>query len=1003
MLTHTHTSLFTLFTLLLLLHHARTGRDNHYNQDNEDIFSGIERGNFNDMHTMDVNGTSVTVDRSKLNDALYNLMNNPLFKDDQESFGAPLVQTGVLSLKKKKIVIEDEDLPITFNKRGGRNANNQNIRNSKALDVKQYENDSLKDMVSKFETDLNNKGTEWDKQGTSYNTRLYGNHYSSNNPIHQENNHPNRGDQTDRSVITNLDTTRNRNNRTGIKKKIIIDDDSESNIRLPSTIVIKNADKQENLYQPTDKYTPVLNDNKPSFNYNLPTTNDYTTTIIKNTDLDNDKSYLNGSTQLNATNVGKRTAVKKKIEIEDSEENVTIIRRKPNSKINNKVAITPPQNKFSSDKIETKVDTNIKNNDNSSDLNSWYADRLKNQTNLNAKETVPSKFGTKPTYNTGKFSRPINKKTSVNSGTKNATPINSSKYAAKNNFANNRESKFDRSVNKRNDPDSPNRKGSIENRNYSPSFTVKRKTIDRNNESKSNFSNSKNVVRPANKKNTGLTIPAKKDNFKKTNLKEDTNSNSDAKNSLFSKPSNVIKQSPDLVDDNFRKINIVWDMSILKKNLKDMGKEAKYGQIQSLIIKVDNAMKKFISIKNDADVNVRLPSNFSACRTDKTPYFNADYFPEPIWVEADLLIFVYAMNEDTSTLAAASPCKKNEHDRSYVGRMVLNINTLSFEYDDYYSQINEVYTVFHETLHILAFHDYIHSGFSQEVKRGDFPVKFPNLKKMKAIRDDPMEDNGHWNQAYLPTDIMAPYSRIDGMLSIFSMEYLDMVSSEIRTNRSSLPNNFQLDEITDFNDYFTYKCYDFSSVSRYSSFCTQQEMQKDEFGCDRSKNFKTTCSSQPLMNGCYERISHNKYICSNPFTPENDRLRFESYGQNSRCFDGVLKNGSSQSMCLQFEINLNGVMVKALGSSYQCTREGEVITMKQNVTGGFYESKFICPDPNEFKKMFNLTNCPNNCYGNGFCSSGECMCFDGFDKGTDCRTVLNSSSGSSRFVNAVKL
>lgn len=971
MLTHPHKSLFILFTLVLLQQQALATRDN------EDIFSGIDRGNFNDMHTMNVNGTSVQVDRTKLNDALYNLMNNPLFKDDQESFGAPLVQTGVLSLKKNKILIEDDDLPVTFNKRGALNGTNRNVRNNKARDVQNTPNDSLKDMVSKFETNLNSKGTEWDKQGTTYNTHNYGNHYGND------------GQQTDRSVITNLDTTRTRTNRTGIKKKIIIDDDSESNIRLPSTIVVNKFDKEESVYQPTNKYLPVENDIKPSFNYNMPTINENTKQIIQNKDLDNDKSYLNGTTKLNATNLTKRTGIKKKIEIEDSDDNITITRRKPNSKLNNKVVTSPPKKKYSPEKTKSTVEINNKNNDNSTDLNSWYADRLKNQANLNTKESVPSKYDSKSTYNTGKFSRPITNIPTDNSGNQRNKPVINSKYGDKNN----REPKYDRSVNKRNGSDSSNRKNSIENRNYSPSFTVTRKTIDRFKDSESSFSTSKNVVRGSNKK----------DSFIKTNPRDDKKNNSSANTALFSKPSNFIKQSPDLVDDNFRKINIVWDMSILKKNLKDMGKEAKYGQIQSLIIKVDNAMKKFISIKNDADVNVRLPSNFSACRTDRTPYFNADYFPDPIWVEADLLIFVYAMSEDSSTLAAASPCKKNEHDRSYVGRMVLNISTLSFEYDDYYSQINEVYTVFHETLHILAFHDYIHSGFSQDVKSGDFPFRFPNLKKMKAIRDDPMEDNAHWNQAYLPTDIMAPYSRIDGMLSIFSMEYLDMVSSEIRTNRSSLPNNFQLDEITDFTDYFTYKCYDFSSVSRYSSFCTQQEMQKDEFGCDRSKNFKTTCSSQPLMNGCYERISHNKYICSNPFTPENDRLRFESYGQNSRCFDGILKNGSSQSMCLQFEINLNGVMVKALGSSYQCTREGEIITMKQNVTGGFYESKFICPDPNEFKKMYELTNCPHNCYGNGFCSSGECMCFDGFDKGTDCRTVLNSSSGSSRFVSAVKL
>jgi hypothetical protein len=454
------------------------------------------------------------------------------------------------------------------------------------------------------------------------------------------------------------------------------------------------------------------------------------------------------------------------------------------------------------------------------------------------------------------------------------------------------------------------------------------------------------------------------------------------------------------MSDQYRPINIIWDRSILVENLTKYKQEAKLKKIHALISKVDNALKRYIHLKKDVDTLIKIPKGYNGCKTTRGDEFNGDGFKKSISVEGDLVIFLVAENNQNDVLASAAPCTMNSKQRTQVGRLYLNLEYMKLEYGSYYEQKMEIMTVFHEVLHILAFHPRIHSGLYDDVKNGKLSDQYMNLSKMKLLPMNPLISEGHWDPVYFGNDLMAPIERVDSTLSIFTLEYLDLVSPEIKTDRSVLPNNFIFDEISDFNDFFTYKCNPFDKKAKYSAFCSGIEQQRKEFSCDRSRIYKSICDSSKLSNGCYARESHHKYICSNPMMPKSEQKVFETYGEKSRCFETVIKGTKNHALCLEFEVNQTGVLIKAEGSQYQCTRAGEMITMKTRKDGSKKSIDVRCPDAEEFENLFGLTNCKMSCYGNGFCSNGKCQCFDGYDQSDHCKSKTASIS-STRFTSAL--
>ena len=485
--------------------------------------------------------------------------------------------------------------------------------------------------------------------------------------------------------------------------------------------------------------------------------------------------------------------------------------------------------------------------------------------------------------------------------------------------------------------------------------------------------------------------------YTKSKTRHIRNSSNGQMNSTLSQ---IPSQANTKSSENFRPINIVWDRSLLMKTLKDLEMEDKFKMIHALIFRVDQALKKYIHVAKSSGSKLTIPKGFSGCRTKRTPLFERETFQSDITLEADLIIFLVAEKKNTNTLASAATCAHNSANRSYVGRMFLNMEYLQLGQGSYYSQYSETMTVFHEVLHILAFHPDLYTHLLKNVLGNNVPPEFTNLNMMRHLQEEPLLKDAHWNPMYLSNDLMSPIERSDATLTIFTLEYMDLVSSEIKTDREALPNNFVLDEISDFKHYFSYKCSLSEQRAKYSNFCSYQEQRKKNFSCDRSRLFKANCGSAQMKNGCYERTVNSKYICANPYTDPKDIHLFETYGETSRCFDGVSKSGAVKALCLEFEINETGVLVKSEGREYQCNTPGETIFMTADKGNSRYSMGFNCPEPKEFARLYKLTNCPNSCHANGFCADGRCLCFNGFSASDHCKSKVISSN-STRFASAL--
>jgi hypothetical protein len=301
----------------------------------------------------------------------------------------------------------------------------------------------------------------------------------------------------------------------------------------------------------------------------------------------------------------------------------------------------------------------------------------------------------------------------------------------------------------------------------------------------------------------------------------------------------------------------------------------------------------------------------------------------------------------------------------------------------------------------MAFHPYIYEGMIDKVKEYDLPRKFTNLQSMISIKGDPMFDNSHWNETYLPNDIMISFSLINNIPTIYTLEYLDLVSDEIKTERDNLPNNYLLDEISNIKDFFTYKCGDNDTTSKYSAFCSKKQAQKGGSGCTRDRLYRSGCQTTILENNCVQNLAYKDNLCTNP--NNSTTSRFERFGKNSRCLNAEGSNGMPKSLCMEVEVKAKSLLIKAAGAQYECKKAGELVKVEVRDSGYIYYENIICPDIKDFNSMYEKTSCPYDCYGNGHCMNGKCSCYDGFDNKTDCRTVDRYSNNSARFTNALKL
>lgn len=440
-------------------------------------------------------------------------------------------------------------------------------------------------------------------------------------------------------------------------------------------------------------------------------------------------------------------------------------------------------------------------------------------------------------------------------------------------------------------------------------------------------------------------------------------------------------------------------------------------ELKSTLTKVDSIIKSYVKIKDQKNqvwpiTTIKSETCFEQPLKKLLMFIDSASQTKIMnnKIETDVLIIVKVRDTQDDILAAAGPCiVKNS--RTIVGMMELNKKNMPLRSSrPAFEQYSDVMTLLHEMFHALAFSPGIHNSLSKDLKdikkpgnRLNDSSRFNYLMKMTSIPgQDPLLDNEHWNQAYIPNDLMIPIERIDTVLSIFTLEYIEYVSKydEIKVFRQNLQYNYIATEIKDFSNFFGYKCARDIPKSVYSNFCSNDERLKIQKACDSTYMFKAKCGNKLLANNCYEKVSDKRENCVAKFDKSSgvSMTNFETRGQNSRCFETP---DGSDSYCLQVTLENNLIKIMLPNDNFvscHVSNSKKPVSFSYDVGGKKKDFELLCPDVKRFTDIFNKMNCPNMCFGNGFCSNGQCKCFEGYDQFSNCEKKSVSSTAETSFI-----
>lgn len=434
-----------------------------------------------------------------------------------------------------------------------------------------------------------------------------------------------------------------------------------------------------------------------------------------------------------------------------------------------------------------------------------------------------------------------------------------------------------------------------------------------------------------------------------------------------------------------RELSIFWDDSFLRQTLAKLGEEVHTDEIIELLEKSNTFIKNYVRTTQPLP-SVKIERGFDGCSEGLEEFgfaLTGSRFQHSLDLKTDLVIFVYAVDSEDSSLASAMPCGRG----TSVGMLRINIAKLRIQ--DTYSPRRRLKmwlrTFVHELFHILAFHDIVFSGFQQVVDRNS-----PHLFLLRETPSDPMEDlDAHWNPQYLSNDLMAPRERPDSLLSIFTLEYLFLANKILSPKFDSLPENPLLDSISDWKSYINFRCID-SEPSPYQNFCSMADKAKGQgFGCSADFRSRTRCGKTRLPNNCFERAPISTGMCTE--ARASGSFDFESFGPESRCLVTTKIGG----VCLKASVRSQSVLVETESRDFFCKAPRQTEKAIVVHKGVEIELTFVCPDPAEFKSKYFPKSCPQDCFGNGVCSDGgRCVCFDGYSDLSHCEKRLDSSKPS---------
>lgn len=447
------------------------------------------------------------------------------------------------------------------------------------------------------------------------------------------------------------------------------------------------------------------------------------------------------------------------------------------------------------------------------------------------------------------------------------------------------------------------------------------------------------------------------------------------------------KQKPpnEEIKKNTDEFVIVWELGALEKSLEENGESEKFGYIRNMLKKTNSILRRYIRIKKGEFGEIVLP---------KKSY--RDFFiKKQVKYEGHLVMIVTLVNNEDDVLASSNYLfQHDDTKRSYIGVLEINLYNLVEEESSETTRQRYVFTLVHEVLHTIAFNHSNQEEIFYQKKDSLIPKHLQNIKETNSK----VFDEGHWNESYLPNDIMTSFARNNQILSIYSLEFIEHYSSSYSILKEHLPNNFFLDSIDNTKSFFNYKCLPEELTPKYSAFCSKENFEIENWsGCTGDYLHRTVCEDVELTNNCYLNKPYKYGSCMDSTEKKHS---YEEYGISSRCVETTL----NYSMCLAFRVQNEKVFFTYKKNEYECKKNFEKIKvgkgkkkMKKNEDGNqVAQLDVICPEIQKFIDYYNKTNCPDMCHGNGFCSDGKCVCYDGFE-GSNCRDVKDVSKENAVF------